>query len=125
MKIQLKKDALLMSETDDAKRFAEEHSWLDRETITTGIILNLRKYHNDDMINAVDLLAMPKLYVAKNHYRLCVWAEDAKVQYNYYNHDEHKTHWCFAVVSFDVTDSLASEASAYIRCYEEKTTGTV
>ena len=113
MKIKLNKEVITLAEIEQAKEFAEENSWIDKETVIMGATYNVKAYHETESIFDLTLIGTPELTVEKNHYQMVIWC---KCFVKYYHEG-----WVMAEISMDLTAAITeNKAESYIIVYGEK-----
>ena len=114
MKIKLNKEVITLAEVEQAKKFAEENSWIDKETVVMGAIYNVKAYHEAENIYDLKLIGTPELTVEKNHYQMVIWC-NCLVKYYF------EGCWFMAEISMDLTAAITEDkAESFIILYGEK-----
>ena len=119
MRISIDRKTITLENLARAKEIAKENAWIDSDTVKSAATAVLRRFHGTESVYIESLLSTGAAAVTLNHYvSLDVYFHDVSVQYTYYGADK-KTHWCYAVLSFDMTDYLSnSDCSAFVQHYE-------
>lgn len=123
MKIGIDKKTITLERLEEARNVAKENTWIDSTTVKEAAAAVLKRFHGDDSVWIESLLSAGTAAVTMNHYvSMDVYMTDVKVEYTYFGEpdkDGMRTHWAFAVLSFDMTDYLKDgTSSAFVQYYE-------
>ena len=113
MKIKLNKEVITLAEIEQAKEFAQDYSWIDKETVIMGATYNVKAYHETESIFDLELIGTPELTVDKNHYQMVIWCK-CFVKYHC------KGCRFMAEISMDLSAAISGKAESFIIVYGEK-----
>ena len=97
-KFTLRKEAIYLSEVEDAKAMAEERAWmLDKTVLLDAASVVLSRYHGTG-ICAGELVSIGEASICKNHYELRPWVS---VTVKYWDGDDY----AFSIIGMDLVET--------------------
>ncbi len=102
-KFTLKKEAIYLSEIDDAKAMAEERAWmLDKPILLDAAHVVLSRYHGRGTYVS-DLIGIGEACICKNHYELRPWVS---ITVKYWDGDDN----AFAIIGMDLVETYENRS---------------